>query len=140
MGRTTELRRELRKRFIPLATSKGFALSEANAPFSWEFRRVVGGDEQSFDIQWEKYGRPRFVVNFSSRGRCGRLQPGSGTGTSSWFRQDPTILDRLLLRAALRAPAEVVDELIALFSELEQFFSEGLVGKHVRLFPWASAD
>lgn len=138
MGRTTELRREIRKRVIPLATASGFALSQADAPFVWEFRRTVGGDEHYFDVQWEKYGRPRFVVNFSSSGKFGRLQPGSGTGTSSWFRQDSTLFERLLLRPALRPPSEVVDELLALFPELEEYFSEGQVGRHMVIFPWAA--
>ena len=136
MGRTSELRREIKMRFVPLAAASGFALSEAHAPGFLEFRRVVGDGEHLFDVQWEKYGRPRFVVNFSSDGKHGRLQPRAGAGTSSWFRQDATLLDRLLFRPSLRPSSEVVDELISLFPELEGFFSQQVLGKHMHLFPW----
>ena len=134
MGNTTELRREIKARFVPLAVSHSFTLSQQQAPFFLEFRRIRDGEEQIFDIQWEKYGRPRFVVNFACAAGRGRLQPGKGTSLSSWFRQDPTFVPRLLLRADDRSPSAVVDELFVLFQELEQFFSEGTVGPHIRLW------
>jgi hypothetical protein len=52
----------------------------------------------------------------------------------SWFRQDSTLLQRLLGQPALRPPDDVVDELIALFAELERYWANGEVGPHVRLW------
>lgn len=140
MGRTSELRREIKSRFLPLAAANGFVVSEAKAPLFLEFRRVVGGEEHYFDIQWEKYGLPRFVVNFSASAKGGRLQPRAGARTSSWFRQDSSLLARLLLRPSLRPASGVVDELITLFPELDGFFSQDSVGEHMHLFPWVPAN
>jgi hypothetical protein len=135
MGNTTELRRELKDRFVPIAVSHSYSLSEQRAPFFLEFRRVRHREEQYFDIQWDKYGRPRFVVNFASAAGRGRLQPGKGSTVSSWFRQDLSFLRRLIQRRANRSASAVIDELIQLFDELERFFSDRSVGPHVRVWP-----
>jgi hypothetical protein len=157
MGRTTELRRELKRRFYPVAERHGFILDMQSAPFGIDFRRISPASVDVFDLQWEKYGRPRFVVNF---GKCpgggathlgerfppdrvlsymgpvhGRLQPGSGTRTTSWFSQDRPLLQQLLLRRGNRSPAAVVDSLLTLFPELEEWFQRGAVGPHLRLSP-----
>jgi hypothetical protein len=156
MGRTTELRRVLKARFIPYAVDRGFAVDERHQPRSTTFRRRVGNCVQIFDVQWEKYGTPRFALNFGTcpaeglhangavyppedtlPGWCpdtGRLQPRRGTATGSWFRQDTTMLQRLLGSPALRDPVDVVDELLALFPELERYWASGDVGRHLRLW------
>ena len=108
------------------------------------------------EVQWDKYGRPRFVLLF---GTCpaeglrlddvvippdetlptwcadiGSLQPRRGTATRTWFRQDATVLQRVMGRPALRAPDEVVNELVELFPELERYWADGEVGPHLRLW------
>ncbi|MGE0269380.1 MAG: DUF4304 domain-containing protein [Candidatus Omnitrophota bacterium] len=156
MGKTTALRQEITRVFIPRAQKAGFDLDRKNSPVFIEFRRIDGDIVHLFDIQWEKYGRPRFVVNF---GTCpaagmetggkhyppsevsagwtpvrGRLQPGRGSTTSNWFCQDRPLWRRLFGKN-LRSPAEVVSLLIKLFEELETFWKTGAVGPHLRIYP-----
>ena len=157
MGKTTELRREIRQRFVPYSETLGFKPDARQGPQFLQFRQVVGEDLHVFDIQWEKYGKQRFVVNFgkgSSNGiefngrklqpnemgvaHCpirGRLKPGNGSLTSSWFRQDKHFLQRLFGGEPTFPPQQVVDQLIELFPELLEFFRSGKAGKHMHLFP-----
>jgi hypothetical protein len=153
MGKTTDLRRELKNRFYPFAAEHGFQIDMAHSPFSVEFRRVTAERTDVFDLQWEKYGRPRFVVNF---GHCsksdavhldeevtpdmtlscdastsGRLKPRKGSGTNAWFRQDRSFFRRVVLRHQPRPAAHVVDELLSLFPELEGWFQHKRVGPHM---------
>lgn len=67
MGKTTHLRRELKARFYPFFAARGFVLDTTHAPFSVDFRRITAGGVDVFDLQWDKSGQPRFVVNF---GHC----------------------------------------------------------------------
>ena len=67
MGRTTDLRREMKRRFFPAMIDSGFSVDMRNAPSFVDFRRITPDAIQAFDIQWEKYGRPRFVINFGMR-------------------------------------------------------------------------
>jgi len=154
MGSTTALRRELKRRFLPLARERGFVPDQRRMPASITFRRSAGADVHIFSIQWEKYGKPRFAVRF---GTCpgdgarfgnevfaaadtlpdwlpdaGTLQPRRGTSSRAWFRQDRPLLQRLAGRPRLRPEAEVVDELIRLFAELERYWAGGSAGPHMR--------
>lgn len=155
MGRTTELRRELKRVFFPFVVSRGFEIDQRDAPAFTTFRRTVGESLHVFDVQWDKYGRPRFVVNF---GICpasgvhlpgehipadhvlagwaplgGRLQPRPGATSANWFRQDRPLFMRLFGGEALRSASEVVTELMQLFPELEAYWSTGAAGKHLRI-------
>ena len=156
MGNTTELRREIKRTFLPFAETHGFNIDRRYSPQFLEFRRVTESEMHLFDIQWEKYGKPRFVVNFGkcpadgvefngemlspdqvSPAHCsikGRLQPGKGPMTSSWFRQDKPLLARLWSRESLYPPSQVVGELITLFPELEAYWQDGNTGSHLRIF------
>ena len=157
MGATTELRRALKERFFPYLRARGFAADLRHQPTSTVFRRRMGSGVQILGVQWEKYGKPRFVVHFGTcpaeglplqSGVCspddtlptwcpdsGSLQPRRGVSSRAWFRQDSTLVQRLLGQPALRAPADVVDELLEIFPELERYWTTGDVGPHVRL--WA---
>jgi hypothetical protein len=155
MGRTTELRREIKNRFFPLMTAKGFSTDLRGAPFFIGFRRMTPEAIHVCDIQWEKYGRPRFVINF---GRCslagvichgqptrpedvtasatpvrGRLAPGRHSTVGGWFRQDRPLIESIVYRSRLRPPAEVVMTLLTLFHEVEDWWENGLVGPHIRI-------
>ncbi len=157
MGPTTELRREIKRRFYPLAEHHGFSIDKTATPFGLDFRRITPACVDVFNLQWEKYGRPRFVLNF---GQCpgggathygehfppeqvlsymgakhGRLQPGRGSHTTSWFSQDRPFFQRVLLWRKKRPAAEVVDSLIALFPELEEWFRHGTEGPHLHFSP-----
>ena len=154
MGNTSDLRSELKRTFFPLAESRGFAIDLSNAPHLVTFRRTIGNSLHVFDVQWEKYGRPRFVVNFGTcpaRGlsvsgkdipsgqvlaswapQSGRLQPRTGASSVSWFRQDRSFMARLA-GAKPHSATQVVGQLIQLFPELEAYWSTGEIGKHLKV-------
>jgi hypothetical protein len=145
----------LKARFFRHAADRGFVIDERNHPRSTTFRRSRDGRVDIFEVQWDKYGKPRFAVHF---GACaaeglrindklfspdetfptwcpdaGTLQPRKGTSSRSWFRQDTRFFQRLLGRSALRDPEHVVGELLAIFPELERYWSTGEIGPHMRL-------
>ncbi|GGY45684.1 hypothetical protein [Pseudoduganella albidiflava] len=157
MGKTTDLRRELKKRFYPFAISQGFQVDTTHSPFNVDFRRVMAEGIDVFGLQWEKYGKPRFVVNF---GHCsasgvihhgervppdkvlpymgsssGRLQPRKGSGTHCWFSQDRSFFRRVVLQQKPRSAACVVDELLDLFPELQEWFRHRRMGPHMIMAP-----
>ena len=156
MGTTTELRRALKARFFPYLVARRFVADLRNQPTSTVFRRAAGTRVQIVEVQWEKYGKPRFAVHFGTcpaeglhfQGRfcsaddmlptwcpdTGSLQPRRGVSSHAWFRQDRTLLQRLIGQPALRPPDDVLDELIALFAELERYWANGAVGPHMRLW------
>jgi hypothetical protein len=151
------LREELQKTFVPLVRSAGFErVSPGASPFM-EFRRGAGAVVHVLEVQWEKYGLPRFVINY---GTCpssgidvhgkhfapaevsagwlpdgGRLQPRRGATTASWFRQDHSRLATLLLRTRPRSESEVVAEAVHLFAELETYWGSGASGEHMQARP-----
>jgi hypothetical protein len=110
MGVTSELRAEIERVFVPWLVARGFAVARRQLPFVLAFRRERREWCELVELQWEKYGRPRFVLNFARApaqgleigGKhfavaelCagwvpgnGRLQPGRGGTSASWFRQD----------------------------------------------------
>lgn len=156
MGRTTELRREIKARFFPFAAARGFSLDLRLQPRSAIFRRDAGDRVEMLELQWDKYGAPRFVIHFGScpvegleiDGKSisaaealptwcddvGSLQPRRGFSTRSWFRQDSTWLERLVGRPSLHDPSNVADELLALFPEIEQYWAGGHIGPHLRIW------
>lgn len=157
MGTTTELRREIKSRFFPYVEQLGFKFDEREAPTFWIFRRTAVDTAQLFSIQWEKYGRPRFRLDFGScsidglalpgkqialadvhphwLSDCLTLKPRTGFFASDWFRQDRGAMRKLLGAEPLRSPAEVVDELMRVFTEVESYWSYGAAGKHIRHWP-----
>jgi hypothetical protein len=158
MGRTTALRSEIKRVFVPYLTNKGFSSDPRSSPNFLYFRRIEGDRVQVFVIQWEKYGRPRFVVNFGKApadgvvdifGKLfspedirpdlapirGRLAPGSGAMSGSWFRQDRPLIERLANWSSLRPPEQVISQLMTLFVEVEEFWKSGTIGPHMRLLP-----
>lgn len=161
MGSTTALRRALKARFHPEAATRGFAIDQRLQPRSTTFRRQAGDRIHIFDVQWDKYGRPRFIVTFGTcpllglevngvthspadtlPGWCpdaGTLQPRRGTSTASWFRQDVSWIRRLVGRPPLRPPDDVVDDLLATFPELENYWDTGVIGSHMRLWRISTA-
>jgi hypothetical protein len=155
MGRTTALRRSIKAQFLPFMAEKGFRPDLRDMPSFTTFRKVANDKVYVCDIQWEKCGRPRFVLNFGSCGPhgvichgkevdptdvtpsnasdSGRLTAKPGPWVSCWFRQDRPLLQRIT-SPRLRPSDEVIAELIRLFSEVEEYWSLGNVGRHVRLF------
>jgi len=155
MGRTTALRAELKRRLYPALLQQGFLPDLRSAPTTITFRRTTATAVHVCDVQFEKYGSPRLVVNFGRCGpkgmichgehvaaadvcpgqtlRSGRLTPRPGGSTAAWFRQDRGLLARLIGRPD-RPAREVVSELLALLPEVEAFFADGAVGPHLRVW------
>jgi hypothetical protein len=143
MGRTTDLRREIKRPFFPVMADKGLAL-DMDAPFFVCFRRTIPGAIHVCDIQWEKYGRPRFVINFGKCAPAGdlswpadrsrrRLAPGGHSTVGGWFRQDRPLIESILYISRLRPQAEVITMLLGLFHEVEEWWEDGSVGPHVHV-------
>lgn len=66
MSPSKPLRDVLKKRFYPFAPERGFVRGKATSLFT-PFERVADGKIQFFEIQWDKYHRARFVINFGER-------------------------------------------------------------------------
>ncbi len=147
-GRTTALRKSIKEEFIPLLIAKGFAVDNHYAPGTILFRRAAGDTLHICDIQWDKYGKPRFILNIGETKLRDRqpetistwdcetylqLKPKSGASTGNWFRQDRPLLHRLLKKEDLYPVSEVIRMLITLFSEAEEFWDKGLIGSHIQV-------
>jgi hypothetical protein len=145
MGRTTELRQTIKRDFVPFLRDKGFTLDMSDAPLLYSFRKIDSDVVSECNVQWEKYGSPRFILNFFKRGpkgliASGRLAPSQRRTLAGWFRQDRPWLSRLMLSrlissSKLYPPEQVVAQLIALFGEVEEYWKSGKVGPHIRLLP-----
>jgi hypothetical protein len=155
MGASTSLRAALKKRFIPYAEQRGFSVDQSHQPISTTFRRRRGDIVHAFDIQWDKGGRPRFVVNCGmsslreipeeqkesalqevwpfAADKSGRLFRRRGLLLGSWFRLDVPLHKRVFLFRSSYDPDAVVDELLELFPELETWWDSGTVGPHMRI-------
>jgi hypothetical protein len=66
---------------------------------------------------------------------AGRLTAQPWPATSSWFRQDRPLLEQITTWSWTKPADEVIAELIRLFSEVEDYWSMGKIGKHIRLIP-----
>jgi len=144
------LREAVKKYFYPFAESKGFARAKSTHPHFTTFRRIEPDVVHVFDVQWDKYGRPKFVINFG--------EARSGASTANVETQDCKVLCRLqpnktsprwwrlrkpwseILRTGRfrYTPKEVVDLVIASFSEVEAWWAEKKEGSHVQVL-WRRA-
>lgn len=132
---------ELKKRFYPLVLSKGFEKQKSSDPHFIEFRRQTAVGDDVFDVQWDKYWRPYFVLNFNKQGvddprwrHGGRLQRKRGGSMSCWFSIRKPLLNRLFTLRWHYKPQDVVGELIDAFEELEQWWKNGHIGPHIYIW------
>jgi hypothetical protein len=146
----------MKERFYPFAEERGFHRGKASSMFT-PFRRKRGHMVHVFDVQWDKYGAPRFVINFGeapSNGiqvlgkhisadqletyHCliGRLQRRRGGSMGTWFQLRKPISEAIKTFQWNYRPEEVVDHVITSFSELETWWETKREGPHVpRLHP-----
>jgi hypothetical protein len=71
------------------------------APRLYSFRKIESDVVLECNVQWEKYGSPRFILNFYKRGpegliASGRLAPSQRPALAGWFRQDRPWVARLI--------------------------------------------
>ncbi|MDP3858018.1 MAG: hypothetical protein Q8Q73_09710 [Stagnimonas sp.] len=142
------LREAVKRRFYPFAESSGFLRAKSSHPHFTSFRRVRGDIAQVFDIQWDKYGRPSFVINF---GEVCLNEPESSAaavetqhcpallrlipdkGSPRWWRLRKPWLEALATGRLRHEPNDVVDQVITYFMEAETWWAEKVEGPHVRL-------
>jgi len=150
------LRDELSRRFIPYLRSSGFEedqhISKANGRSTFPFgalTRKHGTVSDIIKIQFDKYKRPKFIINFrKDPPELLKERPfASGTGTvketeafrlhprprsSGWF----TMRTFFGLRSPEASAKKVVDRLVSVFPEVESWFKDGTVGEHLRAIPY----
>ena len=136
---TTELRQAIKRDFVPFLHDKGFVAEKQTARI-YPFRKIDSDGVFECSVQWEKYGSPRFKLNFSKRGpegliASGRLAPSKGRWTEGWFRQDRPWLERVFTFSKVYPAERVIAQLIALYPEVEEFWKSGTIGPHIRLLP-----
>jgi len=129
----------IKKQFYPFAETRGFVRAKSENPLFTTFHRTVGNQVQMFEIQWDKYWRPCFVVNFGGGSASneqinyeGRLQRRRGGSQLCWFGIRRPWLSKLLSGKWKYTPEEVVIELIAAFDEMETWWAEGTEGPHIK--------
>lgn len=162
MGKTTDLRRALKSSFFPFVRQLGFEVDQRHGPGFVDFRRRSGERVEFIEIQWEKYGRPRFKLSFGTVSAHGTVSHGSlipanevgpgqapsyvilyptgkGGSTRNWFCQDKPLWLTILTLRRLKAPEQVCDELLQFFPEVESYFATGETGPHCRVHrnPWS---
>lgn len=146
MGRTTPLRRALKTILYPHIEAWGFVIDTKHQPQFAVFRRQVGADLHLVEIQWDKSGRPRFVINFG-RMPAGaaapdefqvhhcrpwmRLQRRRGGSVWCWFQLRRPLLAQILSLAREYSPEDVAHEVVVCFAEVEEWFTSGVKGPHV---------
>ena len=140
MGRTTALREAIKRDFVPFLRDKGFVLDMRDAPRLYTFRKTQSDVVLECSVQWEKYGSPRFILNFTKRGptgliTSGRLAPSQRRSTGGWFRQDRSWFEKLFSFSKFRPAEQIVAQLIALFGEVEDCWESQTIGPHIHLVP-----
>lgn len=133
------LRETVKQRFYPFAENRGFERVKSGNSLFTTFRKSEGDITYEFEIQWDKYHRPCFVLNFGlpeganvpARTKQGRLQRKRGGPLSCWFNLRKPWLEILRTGRLRYTPDEVVDHLISCFPEIEAWWSNGTEGPHV---------
>ena len=144
MSQSEALREALQKRFYPFVQERGFVRGKATSLFA-PFERLAGENIQFFEIQWDKYHHPRFVINFGEfansesrrsvvRISSGRLQRWRGGSMRTWFQISKPWSESLRTFSWSYQPDEVVNHLIECFPELEAWWSSKQEGPHVYIF------
>ncbi len=133
------LRETVKQKFYPFAEARGFSRVKSNNALFTVFRKSDGGVTYEFELQWDKYHRPYFVLNFGrpegsgvqTRTKRGRLQRKRGGPMSCWFNLRKPWLEALQTWRIRYTPDEVVEQLITFFPEIETWWSCGTEGPHV---------
>lgn len=159
-----DLLREVQQRLIPAFTDmRGFVsapLSQEEA-HSAEFRRSFpfgklhrfsGDTLHVVEIQFDQHGEPRFVINFGISPKEGVVLPWTRLDQidapvsalpNAWRLYSSWILNRWFTAAAIfsrghdSGSRNVVDRALALLPEIDNWFRDGVVGKHMAKFGYS---
>jgi hypothetical protein len=148
-----ELRELIKARLFPYVEARGFIRDRSRHPLFTTFRRFVGNNAQVFNVQWDKRGAPRFVVNFGEGPKAGvslwgrhipgdelepqdcpesgRLQRKRGPYLRCWFQTTKPLLEAVRTLERSYPVATVVDMAVAAFPEVEAWWENRTVGPHV---------
>jgi hypothetical protein len=147
MGPRARLNQLLTERLVPELKRRGFAGPEkisGNGLFH-EFTRRKGDVNEMLDIQFEKSGLPRFLINLSllpaaggdaivEQGGtvvAGRVTPQPGPYTRHWFRADRLWWERLMGKTDSREEDAVL-EAVGMLEEIDRWWSSPLPSLHIR--------
>ena len=144
------LREEINGRLVPELLRRGFAGPEriAGNGLLHEFRRSSERGTDVLVLQWEKHGRPRFLLLLHveppegldalvARGGtilAGALTPRRGASSRSWFRADATWWQRWTGAAGTNA-RDVVAVCLALLPEVEDWWGTPRATAHIAVWP-----
>ena len=153
MAKTKPIRDALRKVFYPHVSSLGFEVDKRWQPQAVVFRRFSINAVHVFEIQWDKYHRPKFVINFAEAPpdgiefceswieakdiapvHCGtylRLMQSRGRFTYKWFQLRRPLIEQLLVLKRDYDPEEIAAQVVQRFDEVEDWWSNKTIGKHV---------
>jgi hypothetical protein len=151
----SELREAIARRVLPELRGRGFQGPDkisGNATIH-AFVRLSASGSEHLSIQFDKYQRPRFVLNvwveppegirtFIERGGAhlqGRIAPGNRFSTRGWFRGDRPWWQRLVNRNSTRTEA-AIDEVLARLDAIDDWFSSPRDTKTVSTFAIRSRD
>ncbi len=164
----TALRHELQDQFVRVFTDKGFRCAplpigagstDARSSFPLgHLERMRGGELELIDIQFDKYRRPRFVINFGVIPEEGISTPwGHHVERDAATASDAPEACRLYSSSfgmrwfalgifsskSSKSVKRLVDKAMELSPEIDQWFLSRTVGKHMRVLTghsFATAD
>jgi hypothetical protein len=132
-----QLRDELSRRLVPRILEAGFdgpSAISGNAILH-VYRRVRGSNHEAILVQLERSGLPRFILNIETAPhapdqlpelggtiRGARIKPRPGAFTRSWFRGDPTVVQRVLRSKDRNSPVTAVDECLRMWPQIEAWW------------------
>lgn len=145
------LRQLLTERYVPLLLAAGFEgppRITGNKLFH-DYARKSDQGTHNLSIQFDKWQRPRFVINLHvlppggidevvTRGEeliNARLKPGRGATAGSWFRADPPWWRRLLAPRSPTREEEAVEACVRLFPEVEAWWASQAPSGHIACWP-----
>jgi hypothetical protein len=157
----TALRDAVKERLHPLIEQHGFVRHGKSDALFTGFRRVRDGKLHVLDVQWDKYHRPYFVVNFGeapladlelSGARVpvdqiapfdcpqrGRMQRFRGGSMSCWVGLRKPWIKVLTTGRWSYRPEEVADEAGDAFPELEEWWTSRTAGPHLYILGEAAS-
>lgn len=148
LSKSKPYREALKSQFYPFVADLDFVRGRANA-LSVPFHRVRDSKIHWFEIQWDKYHRPLFVLNFSeldldegisveqslsdryALNIMGRVQRSKGGGLSNWFQARKPWKAALPSMSFRYTPDDVATQLIHSFSDLEEWWETKNEGPHI---------